>query len=353
MSGLRLSGVAGRAPSKINKLGLLSEKPDPESQGITINQLGDGSLDLVVNTVTINSLDPNTNVETDTNRQLVTIIGEVTPYPPGHIHNFLYYYVDDHQILVGEPGLLNSCRSYDNTTNIDILGQTTIDLEVTGLNGRSNSYSETTSTGYAIYAVTDTTGNGLATGYLIIPEGADITTTEEFSVNNDWNKYRRIGFFFNGRFGAGSDILRFSMGGRGNSRSFYYDVNSTRTSVLILAGGTATVWTQVSQGGFLDVPTLTCEGTHRVGIRSAFGSDLAILPSNASSALRGTATGVPDENSAVYTISAGIGLALGQFQDDFLDFGISGSGGSRHVYYINSTSNIQLYLYLASFEFDV
>lgn len=281
---------------------------------------------------------------------------ELNPLPKGYIHGFNCLYNTASTVVMGTAGEDSVCRDADDTVNITINGLRTVSLATTGLNGRSVTYSETTHTSYDVYAVNSTSG-GLSTGYLIIESGDDVTQTTEFKTNGDWDTYRRVAWFRNGLDTAdASDIIPFIAGGLANDREFYFSP-LVRADVLILNGGTSTVWSTcvdlapVGGSGERSTFNMTATGSYFTYLRTAFGDTGSTTTANASAALRPQGNTTTDESTSVWTISPGIPLGSGEFQDN--DIQIPINPANRTLQYIQSTAGDELYLYIIGFKYSL
>lgn len=278
----------------------------------------------------------------------------VANFAPGFMFGFHVNYTNASTITVGVSGVTNLCRNSTNTTNISIAGDTAVVISNTGLNGRTVDAAELVHTSYEVYVVHDTTGGGLATGYLMVAVGTDITTTTEFATNNDWDVFRRVWWVRNGLDGNALDLIPFIFGGHGAARVFHYNPNS-KNDTRVLSAGSATAWATVTDtsptGGDGDrqISNMTAPGSHHINVRTAFGDLGGSTNDNSGGAFRPSGNTTSSEETSLWTISPGSGMAAGVFADQAIEIPVP---SNRTLQYQLAAAD-DLFVYMSSFNFGV
>lgn len=280
----------------------------------------------------------------------------VTPgLPLAYIAGYQVFYTSASSITVGVSAVESVTRDSDNSVDISITGSTAVSLASSGLNGLSVDYSETVHTSYEIFVVHDTTGSGLADGYLLIESGDDITTTTEFATNADWDTFRRVGWFRNGLNSDASDIIPFIMQGFGISRVFHYNPADRQDCQVLNVGASATFTEMIDTrptGGDGDRRTsnMTAPGSNSINLRTAFGDSDGITAANATVSFRpsgNTSTGISD---TLWTSSPGAEMPSGTFADAFIKTPLP---SNRIIEYEVSDASDELFVFINSFGFDL
>lgn len=148
--------------------------------------------------------------------------------PTGYVQGLQAEWVSDTTLRV-TPG---KCRSDDDTFDMVLGSNRDAVITASGAGGLDTG-SESSSTGYYLWLIYDSTGETYAA---MLSESATSPT-----MPGDYDKKRLIGYSFNN---SSSNLLEFKMYGDGCTRFVHY--NEPRQTVQrLLDGGTSTIWADV------------------------------------------------------------------------------------------------------------
>ena len=141
--------------------------------------------------------------------------------------NFEWISVDEIKMF---PGI---CRDKDDTTNIILGSEVTLDITNSGANGLDTG-SPTPNNHYAIHVIHDTSGINPVAGLFSLSETAPTLPT-------GYNKSRRVGWW---RRTASNQFVKVFMVQEGSRKRYFFE--AAITDGFVLLSGTATVYTTLS-----------------------------------------------------------------------------------------------------------
>lgn len=153
-------------------------------------------------------------------------------YPPMYMDGCAPTYISATTVRIG----LGSCRSDDDTLNIDVTSTIDIVITTVGVNGRDSATAEAASTWYSVWVISDSTGVNVEAGLF----GTSATAP---TLPSGYDVKRRIGWVRND---ASSNFVPYEILVAGSALRMVTYSEYVITGAQPLLNGTATTFTSFS-----------------------------------------------------------------------------------------------------------